>query len=88
MNVKEAVAAAKKYVADLFSNEHVQHIGLEEVEFDDQRRVWSITIGFTRAWLPTPSPLLYSAKDRDYKVVQIADADGRMLSVKNRELVG
>jgi len=87
MNVKEAVAAAKAYVADLFSNEPVQHIGLEEVEFDADRRIWSITIGFTRAWLPKLPPLIYSPKDRDYKVVRISDSDGQVLSIKNRELV-
>jgi hypothetical protein len=88
MNVKDAVAAAKAYVADLFSNELVQHIGLEEVEFDDRDGVWSITIGFNRSWSPLASVLSYSAKDRDYKVVRISDSDGKVMSIKNRELVG
>jgi hypothetical protein len=88
MNVKEAVAAAKAYVADLFSNEPIQHIGLEEVEFDADHRIWSITIGFTRAWLPAfPPALTYSTKNRDYKIVRISDANGQVLSIKNRELV-
>lgn len=88
MNVKEAVAAAKAYVADVFSNEPVQNIGLEEVEFDADRRIWCVTIGFTRAWSPAlPPPLTYPTKDRDYKVVRISDFDGQMLSIKNRELV-
>lgn len=86
MNVKDAVATAKTYVADLFSNEPIQHIGLEEVEFDDRLGVWSITIGFNRSWYA--SVLGYSAKDRDYKVVRISDSDGKVISIKNRELVG
>ena len=36
MDVKEAVGLAKKHVLDLFA--------------DDRRKVWHITIGFSRPW--------------------------------------
>ena len=35
MNVKEAVRAANKYIIELFADEEVQDLGLEEVVFDE-----------------------------------------------------
>jgi hypothetical protein len=59
MNVKEAVNVARAYVAELFSSEHAVNMGLEEVEFDDTRGVWNVTIGFSRPWdRPETSPLI------------------------------
>ena len=60
MDVKEAVRTAREYITDLFADENVKHVGLEEVEFDDRSKVWHITIGFSRPWelpedLPSPS---------------------------------
>lgn len=57
MDVKEAARTARAYIADLFADENVQHVGLEEVEFDDVSDVWNITIGFSRPWeLPKDPP--------------------------------
>lgn len=56
MDVKEAARAARKYIADLFADENVQHVGLEEVEFDDVAEVWNITIGFSRPWELSKEP--------------------------------
>jgi hypothetical protein len=84
MDVKDAVQLAKGHVADLFSNEGVEDIGLEEVDYDDDRLLWRITIGFTRPWDRRYSALLNPAMKRSYKIVTI-DPDGKVLSVKNRE---
>ena len=35
MDVKEAVQAARSYIADVFGSEKISNMGLEEVEFDD-----------------------------------------------------
>ena len=50
MEVKEAVLTAKRYVADVFADEVVTDVGLEEVEFDEESDVWVVTIGFSRPW--------------------------------------
>jgi len=85
MDVKEAVALAKKHVADLFEEEGAVNIGLEEVEYDDQDQ-WHITIGFSRPWDERESwaGLIPPALKRTYKVVVI-DKAGRAVSVRNRE---
>ena len=90
MDVKTAVAMAKKEISDLFAEEGIRNLGLEEVEFDDKDRAWRITIGFSRPWdLPVrPFASLAGAENphgrRSYKVVLIGDADGRVISVRSQ----
>lgn len=87
MNVKEAVKLAKAYIADLYEDEEILHVGLEEVEFDDDGD-WRVTIGFSRAWdfekTDLQSDLLKAVGvpiGRSYKVVRIKDLDGQVRSV-------
>lgn len=56
MDVKEAARTARAYIADLFADENVQHVGLEEVKFDDVSEIWNITIGFSRPWELSKEP--------------------------------
>jgi hypothetical protein len=89
MDVKEAVAAAKKFIAELFAQENITRLGLEEVEFDEQEGEWRVTVGFSRPWDAAASALLSITQQanppRSYKVVRISDSTGAALSVKNRE---
>jgi hypothetical protein len=89
MDVKQAVAAAKNYVAELFAQEGISNLGLEEVEFDEQAGEWRVTIGFSRPWdtitgwaalgvQPQTNPR------RSYKVVRVSDATGAAKSVRDR----
>ena len=84
MDVKQAVAVAKRYVADLFEKEGVTDIGLEEIEFDDAERRWQVTIGFTRRWDQNIDSVLGGAHSRTYKRILIRDRDHEVLSVTNR----
>ena len=87
MNVKEAVDLAKQHVADLFAKEGLINLGLEEVEYDDARDQWRITLGFSRSWDHQQgmlAALAASATRRTYKIVIIAK-DGTPVAVKNRE---
>jgi hypothetical protein len=84
MDVREAVALAKQYVGEVFANEPISDLGLEEVEFDDSSGTWLITIGFRRQWqVGGLGPFI--ERKREYKVVRISDPDKKMISVKNRE---
>lgn len=91
MDVKQAVQTAKEHVVELFADESIADVGLEEVEFNELNEVWAITIGFSRPWdhpggvsrafggAPTP---------RTFKIVRIEDDSGRVQSVKHRTLTG
>lgn len=100
MDVKEAVQTAKKYVAELFTDEKITNVGLEEVEFNDTSNKWEITIGFSRPWdyekfrNPIAEALATSLAERSinrpevrsYKLVYINDDSGKVLSLKDRVL--
>ena len=86
MDVKEAIRLAKQYVTDLFIQEGIDQIGLEEVEFDDMNNTWLVTIGFSRPWDQPLNKLAGFAEmypRRSYKIVHISNDNGRVISVKN-----
>jgi len=87
MDVKEAVKLAKQYVTEIFAQEEIEDIGLEEVEFDDVNNSWSVTISFSRPWDQPKNPIASLASQyarRSYKVVLISNIDGKVISVKSR----
>ena len=95
MDVKEAVATAKKHVAEVFEGEDLADVGLEEVVFDDEADVWKVTIGFNRPWdrLKGLADVMSAAsageipewKRRSFKVVRIEDRTGRVMSLTHRK---
>lgn len=82
MEVKEAVRSAKAFIDDLFADEQIFHVGLEEVKFNEQGRIWEITIGFYRPW--NRNLQLPNLDERSYKIVHIKDEDGQVVSVTHR----
>ena len=90
MDVKEVVKLSKRYVSDLFQDENLTDLGLEEVEHDSSDKAWYVTLGFSRPWDRNISGLtaLTGAvrPSRSYRVVKIRDADGEVLSVKLRDV--
>jgi hypothetical protein len=86
MDVKEAVARAKQHVFHLFTEEALSNVGLEEVEFDESRKEWRVTIGFSRPWDKTSGlAVLAMPSGRTHKVLRVSGDTGTVLSVKNRE---
>ncbi len=94
MNMTQAARLAKSAVATVFEAENVQNIGLEEIEFDPDASRWKVTVGFSRPWnrhgedpgagLLTASLFANPPRIRDMKVVTLDDADGTIVSVRNR----
>lgn len=86
MHLKEAVTAAKAYVQELFCDEGIAEVGLEEVRRRDLTDDWLVTIGFSRPWERPPlSGLLGIDSKRAYKVVCI-DSTGDVVSLTDRLL--
>lgn len=86
VDVKEAVAVAKKYLAELYSAEEIADVGLEEVEYDQLAGQWSVTLGFARPWERNALRSLARNPNggRSYKVLRVNDASGRVDSLKDR----
>lgn len=89
MDVKQAVRAAKDYVADILSDEGLTNLGLEEVQFNDNDSTWEVTLGFSRPWNSVQNALTKFTGDiaphRVYRVIRIHDRDGQILSFRKRE---
>ena len=90
MDVKEAVKTARIYLADLYSDEEIVNVGLEEVRYDYDADKWHITLGFSRPWdrkHPSTGAMSEAGRpDRSYKEICINDADGRVESLMGRVL--
>ena len=91
MDVKEAVRTAKEYLGELFADEQIMNVGLEEVKFEDPSHHWNITIGFSRPWDQKnvlATALGEGRPSRSFKVLRINDATGRVESLTDRVLNG
>jgi hypothetical protein len=87
MDIKQAAEVAKRRVADIFAEEGVANVGLEEIEYDRDDDTWHVTVGFSRAW-DAQGALGIAAglpRSRTYKLVTISDRDRAVLSVRQRE---
>lgn len=86
MNAKEAKEAARDYIIDLFADEEVMHVGLEEVVYHRDAREWRITYGFVRAWDQQGQLGIKMGLQapRSYKVVSIDGSSGEVISLKDR----
>ena len=94
MDVKEAVETSKKYVVEIFEGESIENLGLEEVVYDGEAVVWKMTVGFNRPWdqIKNLADALSAASEgqipewrkRSYKIVQIDDRTGKVISMTNR----
>ena len=89
MDVKQAVQMAKEHVVEIFADEPIENVGLEEVEFDELNKVWAVTIGFSRYWgRPRDNIIRALDTERAFKIVRIEDESGRVQSVKHRIVAG
>ena len=97
MDVREAVSIAREYISDVYAEEEIQGIGLEEIRFDDAGNIWRVTIGFFRSWDRDVSSMAQSLRElqgpgpvdqrrRAFKVVQIDDESGRIMAMTHRVL--
>ncbi len=89
MDVKEAVGTAKSYVIDLFADEGITDVGLEEVVFEEVAGDWKVTVGFSRRWNQIngiAAALAPGVRNRSYKVIRIRDQDSRVISLTDRQL--
>jgi hypothetical protein len=91
MDAKEAIAAAKAYVNEVYADEQISNVGLEEIEHVSTSGDWVVTLSFSRAW-NTPRTRAQevlenlgavSSLKRSHKVITMA-ADGMILSMKDR----
>ena len=90
--VKTAVSNAIEFVRELYKDEEIKDILLEEVEFSESTNQWLITIGFMRNKMKDQSSsianLILPEREivRKYKIVHIDAQSGEPISMKIREI--
>lgn len=82
MDVKSAIDLAKRYIWEIFRDDNIDEVALEEVEFDEARSRWRITIGFSRPWEQKSGLLTRGGANRTYKTVEIDDVAEKVRFVK------
>ena len=96
MDVRAAARTAKAYIAEVFADEEIDELGLEEVDFDDRSNLWKITVSFLRPRgemdrfqaAATGYPAGTPTMRRSFKIVNIDDGSGSVVSVKHRVVQG
>lgn len=90
MDAKEAITRAKTYFADIFGDEGITNLGLEEVRREEQDSNWLITLGFSRMWDAGASIAAMTGRPshlpRSYKIVSLKDSDGSLIAITNRNV--
>lgn len=82
MEPREAVAAAKKHLIDIFAGENIEPPTLEEVWFDAKDQTWAVTLAVRRKG--AAGSVIDRLGLHDLKVVRIADKDGRVVAIRDR----
>ncbi|MEC4819906.1 MAG: hypothetical protein SAK29_42550 [Scytonema sp. PMC 1069.18] len=94
IDVRGAVMAAKKYfedIQDMIGNS-INDLLLEEVELSEDKRVWYVTLGFSRPVAKTERTLipdvisLANKTEREYKIFAVDAETGEVKSMKIREV--
>ncbi|WGD31674.1 hypothetical protein AncyloWKF20_07600 [Ancylobacter sp. WKF20] len=86
MKAQEAALLAKDYVQELFGQDGLSNLALEEIELQPDG-YWSVTIGFHRPWeeMNSLAALSGAIQPRSLRVVRIKDATKQVESVKKRD---
>ncbi len=77
IDVKQAVRTAEAYFSDLYHGQPFTDILPEETEYDPDRQVWRITLGYSQ-----PLPWDAFSAFRRYKIFEIDARTGSVRSMK------
>lgn len=86
ISVGRAVKIAKEQAEMLFEGESLRNLALEEVELDEAKSQWLITLGFDSPHIlrrktgPNLFPTTEEERKREYKVFRINADDGALVS--------
>lgn len=85
---KEAVAAAKQYVAELFRPEELRGLRVEELSPSDDEKYWNVTLGWVESEVRTVSASAFTVSGpelvrlpRVYKRFKIDAESGDVISM-------
>ena len=91
VGVKDAVAAALKYVAEVLPKNQYSRVTLEEIDIDEKEDFWLITIGLEEPEPDNSNPLAAAARQqqsrkKEYKMVRVDARTGNVRSMTIRSV--
>ena len=81
INAKEAATVAIEYLKSFYSG--AKNVMLEEVELSEEKKIWSITIGFENIEAHDNGPSKIIPKM--YKIFRIDNTTGQVTAMKSRD---
>jgi len=83
IEVKEAVARALEFLGDIYANEKLKDVRLEEVERDDRAPYWFVTLSYLKESTPSNvAAAISGSSGREYKVIKLNSENGEVVSMK------
>ena len=89
IDVKTAVSKAFEYIRELMPEAELKDLRLEEVEFDEEKEHWCVTLGFDTGKVvkrnSSPGGLFAETiqePQRSYKELRIDQESGKFISMK------
>ncbi|HKP76251.1 MAG TPA: hypothetical protein VJT67_12055 [Longimicrobiaceae bacterium] len=90
VDVKQAVKSAESYARELFGDQELSHLRLEEVEFSELEALWKVTLGWVEPAVAKPGLVFSNGSiqrlPRVYKVFEVDAETGKVRSMKIRDL--
>jgi hypothetical protein len=93
IDLKQAVQAATTFARDLFVDEDLRHLRVEEVELSPDQRLWNITLGWVEpavrakpSLIPDYDEVGLQKLPRVYKVFNVDVESGAVQAMKMREV--
>jgi hypothetical protein len=84
-DVKAAATTAITYFKDLYSDEQLKNIRLEEVWMSDDEKYWYVTVGYDSPASARDPLAALRQPAREYKLLKVRVEDGRVMEVKVRQ---
>jgi len=81
VDVRQAASTATNYLVNLYPQQTLSNVQLEEVELSEDEKYWLITLSY-----PVTHNLLNMQIRREYKVFKVDAATGQVRSMKIRKL--
>jgi len=89
INVKEAAKISREYIQELYREDKIHDLSLEEVEISEDEKSWLVTIGFTKQMSQPLNPMEAMTGPkyaRFYKELKIDAEKGQVRSMRNKKL--
>ena len=89
VDVKQAVRSAESYARELFGDDGLPHLRVEEVQLSEDGRRWNVTLGWAETAVRHPGLVLNGSMQklpRVYKLFEVDVENGQVHAMKIRDV--